>query len=269
MAYSAERRTRPGRKPRQSDPFRYGVRIIRQKTANGRFEYVRTPMPREALLHPLDEDYPVESNPHNRDCVYLRNVLEPRLPRRGVVLMNCRVDWEVPGVQPHGPDIAVFSGVRGENGWQTFHVRQEKARPILVIEITSRNTRRYDVKNKVDEYYRAGVPLYAIVDARMQEGVRTLEITGYRAGATAYERVPLDDRGRLLLKPLRLLLGTDNGRVCCYDAKTQEKLGDHNAVVRELERAVSEKQQAVREKQHALERIHELEAELRKLRGTQ
>src|SRR5262249_41221329 len=156
-----------------------------QLMPNGKREWVETPMPKEALLHPQDEDYPVESHAHDDDRTYLRTTIGARLPRGWVVLSSCRVDWGVPGLEPHGPDISVFRGLSGpEKDWKTFHVAREKVKPVAVVEVTSPSTRKNDLKIKVHEYYQAEVPLYVIVDARTRKRMRHLEIIGYRSGPT-------------------------------------------------------------------------------------
>ena len=252
MSSAAERRTPPP--PRKRDRFRYGVRLVPMRMPNGETEYVRTPMPREALLHPQDEDYPVESNAHDIDRTYLRYTIEPRLPRGWIVLSSCRVDWGVPAIEPHGPDISVFKGVRGRvKDWKTFYVARERAKPVGVVEITSSSTRRNDLTIKLDEYYRAGVPLYAIADVRTRKGVRYIEMIGYRSGSTGYEKMELDAQGRLLLEPLGIWLGAENERVCCWDARSGQRIQDHASVVKESEAAQQE--------------IRRLQAEINRLRG--
>src|SRR5438094_3492147 len=139
MSSAAERRTPPP--PRKRDPFRYGVRLVPSRMPNGEIEYVRTPMPKEALLHPQDEDYPVESDPHDIDRTYLRNTISARLPQGWFLLSSCRVDWGVHGIEPHGPDISIFKGLRGKRKkWKTLYVAKEKVRPVGVLEITSPST---------------------------------------------------------------------------------------------------------------------------------
>ena len=50
---------------------------------------------------------------HVNDCFYLKAVFDARLAGdpEALVLADCRVDWNLPGVRPLGPDIAVFLGV--------------------------------------------------------------------------------------------------------------------------------------------------------------
>jgi len=247
--------------------FRYGVRYVRQSLPNGKKEWIATDMPREALLHPTDEDYPLEASAHNDDCVHLRNALLGRVPASGVVLMNCRVDWGVPGIEPHGPDISVFDHVRRRRNWKTFYVAQEKARILLVIEITSPDDRKNDLVIKVKEYHQAGVPLYAIVDAREKKGVRSLQMIGYRHAPGGYEKLPLDERGRLLLPPVGILLGADNERVCCYDARSGEKIGDYLSIVDSQKKAEQAQKRAEEAQKRSEQKVQQLEAELRRLRG--
>jgi Uma2 family endonuclease len=228
---------------------------------NGETEYVRTPMPKEALLHPQDEDYPVESDPHDIDRTYLRTTIGARLPRGWIILSSCRVDWGVPGIEPHGPDISVLKGLRGRRkNWKTFYVAREKAKPVAAIEITSSSTRVNDLKTKVDEYYRAGVPLYAIVDARERSKVRELQIVGYQSGKSRYEKMDLDARGRLLLEPLGIWLGAEGGQVSCWDAGTGERLEDYDGLLLDRERER-------RARSVAEEETRRLREEIRRLRG--
>jgi hypothetical protein len=142
------------------------------------------------------------------------------------VLSDHRVDWGKPGVKPHGPDIAVFFGVRKrKQHGATFYVAREGALPKLTIEVTSPDTRKNDVVTKVDHYYRAGVPLYVIVDVRVRQGQRThLQLVGYRYGRAGYETIAPDERGWLWLEELGLWIGTEGTRVVCCDGHGQKIL---------------------------------------------
>jgi hypothetical protein len=156
------------------------------------------------------------------------------------VLADCRVDWNLPGVRPLGPDVAVFFEVRRRILGSTFHVGVEGARPILVIEVTSPETRSNDVGPKVRFYHQARVPLYVIADASERRGERHLNLIGYRYTRRAYQRVRADAQGRIHLPPLQLALGVTLDRqggyqrLACYDLATGRELGDYTAVVEAL-----------------------------------
>ena len=75
--------------------------------------------------------------------------------------------------------------------------------------MTSPGTRRNDVVTKVDEYYRADVPLYVIVDVRYRHGRRThVQLIGYRHGPSGYEKMALDERGWLWLEEVGVWIGS-------------------------------------------------------------
>jgi Uma2 family endonuclease len=284
---------------RQEDPFRYGWRYQNRLQPDGREELVQVPLTLEDVIHPQEGDFRVQSQAHWEDCDYLYSVFKVRLipDPAALVLADHRVAWdEATGVKPHGPDIAVFQGVAPRTQRKgTLDVLREGFVPLLIVEITSPDTRRGDVVTKVDEYFRAGVPWYVIVDADEKPALRTLQLIGYRRGSQGYERLPLDSQGRLWLEPLGLWLGAQDGRVVCYDGETGEELGDYAAMAQA--RAVSEARlaaetrarqaaeahmaaeasaRAAAEAQMAAEaharaaaetRLRELEAELRRLRG--
>ena len=121
---------------------------------------------------------------------------------------------------------------------------EEKARPALVIEVTSPDTRSNDVGVKVDYYYRAGVPLYVIADVTEEKDKeRRIELIGYEAGPRRYKRLKPDKRGWIWLPPLRLWLGLSRDvqggytRLACFDPDTGQELGDLTAVSEDLDRS--------------------------------
>src|ERR1700685_4074579 len=97
----------------EADPFRYGWRFVPVKQPDGRVEVEQVPLTLEDLLFPEEGDFAVQYPSHINDCHYLKTVLDTRLAGdpEAVVLTDCRVDWNLPGVKPLGPDIAVFLGV--------------------------------------------------------------------------------------------------------------------------------------------------------------
>jgi Uma2 family endonuclease len=292
-ASTPRRRRSPADEP---DPFRYGWRYVRITRPDGTEEFDQVPLTLEDVLHPEEGDFIVQSDPHDRERTYLRAVCEARLEHkpRAVVLSDCRIDWNIPGVRPLGPDLAVFFGVRRRSLWSTFYVGKERARPALVIEITSPETRNNDVGIKVDYYHRAGVPQYVIADVTVEDvEERLVELIDYRDTPRGYRRFKPNKQGRIWLPAVDLLLGLTRDRlggyirIACFDAETGQEVGDYAAVERALEeektaraqaeraRARAEKARIKAEQQAAAEaearakaeaRIRELEAAVKRLK---
>jgi Uma2 family endonuclease len=227
---TASRRTRIA----PPDPFRFGWRYVNKPGANGTSKSVRVPLTPEDLLHPQWGDVIPEHTYQERGRGYLSTVLNYRAtdqPHR-LILSDCLVNWGVKGLRNHSPDISVFDDVADrDRGRKSLSVRRERARPVLVIEIVSldpydRRPRDNDVVIKVKEYYRAGVPLYVIIDQEEEDGPRRL--LGYQRGPRKYEAMSQDERGRLLLEPVGLLLGLrEDDRPVCFDAATGKEMVDY------------------------------------------
>src|SRR5262249_2079886 len=150
-----------------ADAYRYGWRYVSVKNPDGTETFDQVPLTLEDVLFPEVGDFIVQTDWHFGDVVYLRIVFKEWLADdpTAVVISDCRVDWNLPGVRPLGPDLAVFFGVRRRHNWSTLDMAAEGARPALVVEVTSPETRRNDVEDKVKYYHRAKVPLYVIADA--------------------------------------------------------------------------------------------------------
>jgi Uma2 family endonuclease len=216
------------------NPFRFGWRYVRQRREDGTEVSEQVPLTLDDVLHPKEGDEIPENTVQARDRNYLQAVFSSRRTNRPnlAVFSDLLIDWGVEGLGNHSPDISVFDQVpdpRRRRG--ILRVRVEGARSLLVVEIVSpdpydRQARDNDVVTKVDHYFRAGVPLYVIVDQERQDGPRSL--LGYRHAPGGYVRMPLDDRGRLLLEPLGVLLGLRDEQVVCSDAATGEELPDYS-----------------------------------------
>lgn len=238
---------RPASRPRppspEPDPFRYGWRYVRIIGPDGTEAFDQVPLTLEDVLHPEVGDFIVRSDPQVSDISYLRNVFRARLQDRpgALVLSDCRVDFNIPGVRPLGPDVVVFFGVKRRIIWATCDVGRERARPVLVVEVTSPDTRSNDVGIKLDYYHRARVPWYLIADAVIEEGgERRIELILYRRTRTGYRRVEPDAHGRVWLEPVGLRLGLKRDpqggflRLACFDPVTGQEVGDYSAISRAL-----------------------------------
>lgn len=272
----------------EPDPFRYGWRYVKVVGPDGEETLDQVPLSPEDVLFPETGDFIVQTDAHQSDLTYLKDVFKARLAGQTttVVVSDCRVDWNLPGVRPLGPDIAVFADVERYRDWATLDVAAEGARPLLVVEVTSRDTRQNDVGKKVDFYYRAGVPLYVIADVLEEDDFeRRLELIVYRHTPDEYTRIEPDERGWVWLEPIGVWLGITAearlgyDRLACFDPETGEEIGDYTAISQALEaearaRAEAEARAAAAEaraqaeaKARALseERIRALEAELKRL----
>jgi hypothetical protein len=137
----------------------------------------------------------------------------------------------------------------------------EGARPLLVVEVTSQDTRQNDVGKKVDFYYRAGIPLYVIADVLEEDDFeRRLELIVYRHTPDGYERIKPDERGWIWLEPIGVWLGIapearlGYDRLACFDPATGEEIGNYTAISQALEDAetrAAEISQALEAEAHA------------------
>ena len=172
----------------------------------------------------------------------------------------------------------MFRDVAERRNWKTFDVAAEGARPEVVVEVTSPDTRKNDVEDKFDFYRRAKVPLYVIADGiQDDEHGRKLELKAYRYARGRYVKVRPDARGWIWLDVVGLWLGvtqdprTGYDRLACYDPEGRE-LGDYTAVSQALAaeaeaRAAAERQAAAeaRARAAAETRVRELEAIIKRL----
>jgi Uma2 family endonuclease len=214
----------------------------------------RVPLTLEDVLHPKEDDVIPERPLQEQARGDLARIFRSRLPQdTWLVLSDCIVDWGVPGIGNHSPDVSVFADlkVRPDPERGTFHLKPSGGRCVLAIEVVSPDSRATDVERKFQEYYEVGVPLYVMVDKQRESLPRRL--LGYRHTPQGYAPVPPDEYGRLPLEPLGLSLGLRDEQVMCYDAATGEELGDY-AQVDQGRRA-------------AEQRVKDLEEELRRLRG--
>lgn len=196
--------------PGVSDRFRFGFRDVQQISRSGKLIVKQVPLTARDVLHPQEGDHIWHDDPHENDRTYLKSGFKARLADApgSLVLSDCGVDFNIPGVAHFRPDIAVLADVYRHASWTIFNIAEEGARPLLVIEITSPSTRDNDLVKKVDDYQRGGVPWYLIVDVTTtDEDERRIEFILYHKVGRGYRRIPLNDQGRVYLEPVRLWIG--------------------------------------------------------------
>lgn len=280
------------------DPFRYGWRLVPRPTPDNPHHLEQVPLTLEDVLHPEVGDFIVQSDRHETDRMYLTAVLRARLETSGVaiVLSDVRIAWDIPDLRAHGPDVMVIPGIRERQNWSTFEVAIEGVRPALIIEITSPETRDNDLEIKVEQYARAGVAQYVIVDDAGRGRMRRLRLIDYRLAEGRYAPHPADAAGRVRLLIANVWLGIEGDHVVCYDEQGVA-FGDYATVVqqaaaeraraqaaeeqarREAEARAAAEEQACREAEareaeararaEAEVRLRALEEELRRLRSAE
>jgi colicin import membrane protein len=223
--------------PPPSDPFPYGYRYVKRERPDGTIDFDQVPLTLEDVLHPQEEDVIPQRPAHLQECVYLMESFRSRPfgPPETDVTVDQLIDWGVSGLRPHSPDVAVFVGLREppDPNKGTLRLAESGGRCLFVVEIVSPDTRNNDAVVKVEHYYRAGVPLYVLIDQEQEGGPRRL--VAYRPGADRYDPAPLDEQGRLLLPGVGLYLSLRDGRPVCHDPQTGAELTDDLSVRHELE----------------------------------
>jgi len=202
--------------PPADDPFYIGRRPVFKRDASGRnivVDYI--PMTEEDFLHPIEEDRFMITDPHILACIYLMHAIAVGLRHRPAVraFSDHRIDWQVPGIKPHGPDMAVFDNFppKPDKFFGTLPVKDVGAVPVAVFEVTSESTRHVDLGPKFEEYAAVGIPYYMIVDLAAPNGLP--DILAFRLVEGEYrdmQRYP--DLG-YLVAPLGMWFRVEGDRV--------------------------------------------------------
>ena len=156
------------------------------------------------------------------------------------------------------PDAFVAKGLEpGER--RTYKIWEEGKPPDVVIETTSRKTRKKDATIKPSLYAQLGVPEYFIFDPEGDYLAPRLQ--GFRLVGESYERIPSDANGRLESVELGLWLSfsTDDSDhdIEFHEVATGERLlTNGEALLYEREARLKER-----------EARHEAEAEIARLRA--
>jgi Uma2 family endonuclease len=234
------------------DRYRFGWRIRPRVTPEGQVVHERIPLTSYDILHPQEGDFRVHNDEHMRICNYLVDVLSAQVAHdpHAVVLHDTRVAWDIPNVDPHGPDIALIFQVRERKGWGTFEVSVEGTRPTLIIEVTSPETRRLDLEDKVEEYAQAGVQYYVIIDAHRSRRQERYQLLAYELTPDGYVDLIPDERGWIWLETIKIWLELHNDTLVCYNSEGQ-RIGDYVQIVHERDQAQAQAEQARRQAEQA------------------
>ena len=236
-----------------------GWKTVEVPQPDGGSRYVMTPLTAVEFLHPQEDYHMPISHFHNTANTVLWDLLTRRYAHdpTAEVFHDLLVDWDVPGLGSHSPDIMVIFGVRNKGINRTrFNVGVEGVRPRLVIEVVSPEYRKEDRVEKLREYELAGVPEYIILDQRRQRGHLVDEALGYELRGGRYSPILPDEQGRVLSKAVGLWISLQQGVVVLEDAATGERLLTSQELADRIEAAEARAHEAevqAREEQAARE----------------
>lgn len=252
-----------------TDPYFYGWRHVARRRPDGTEYTERVPLTERDILFPQEDDFVVTNDAHDDALAYLKAAFRWRLAGRpgALVLSDHRIDFQVEGWEPLGPDVAVlFDAGPLDRLNATYPLRDKGARAALVIEVTSPSTRNTDLDAKVDAYYEVGVPLYVIADLRATAAGPDVRFIAYRATADGPVRLASADRSRVWLPDLDLWLTARGDRFVCLEPDERE-IGDYQTVARQAQEAEARARAEKSRADAAEQRVQDLEAELARLRG--
>jgi hypothetical protein len=145
---------------------------------------------------------------------------------------------------------------------------EEGTRPILAIEVVSRQYRQQDRQAKVRLYQNAGIPEYIIFDQRTRgEEVLGEDVIGYRLVEGRYDVIVPDEDGLVLSETVGVWFGLERGRPLLVDAETGLQILLSDEVDDARAEAESRAEVEAQARAEAERRLAELEAELKRLRG--
>ena len=158
------------------------------------------------------------------------------------------------------PDVMVIRGVDRENDWNTYKTWEVGGKgPDLVIEVSSKSTRRDDLRNKFLVYRdELKVREYVVFDP-LGEYLKP-PLQGYRLEGEDYFEIDPEE-GRLPIETLGLDLVAVGGTVRLFDPRVGriipnrlEALQAQQDAIRQQEAAIRQQEAALREKEAAIQR---------------
>jgi hypothetical protein len=153
----------------------------------------------------------------------------------------------------------IAKGVKGNHERRSFKTWVEGVVPSCIIEVTSEETAREDLKQKKPTYQKIGVREYFLFDPL--EDYLPHQLMGFRLTAKKYQRIKPDADGSLFCKELGLRLFAEGTKLRLVDCMTGKRVPTWN----ELHEAAENAQQKIEADRR---RIAELEAELARVKRT-
>lgn len=241
----------PDRTPQSEDDLSDEPTLLRWvERPDGKLELRETPLTVYDFLHAQEGDHWVQGRRHGLTRRDLASMLDLHFSREPDVMVLEDVKVLLgPGLPEPCPDVSVIRGVK-PYFLSVFDVAAEGVAPCLVIEIVSPKgwrIRNSDLKGKVEDYRRAGVPEYLIVDRPGRTELSPFHLILYRLDSRGrYQQIEPDIQGRLLSETTNLWFSVppEGDRVLVHDAATGERLLTAQELGRACRAAEKEARQA-------------------------
>lgn len=246
----------------ETQDWSLGWRYETVQDANGRATQVRVPLTADEARHPQEGYVMPKRTEHDRISDDLCDMLRAYYESTSdvAVFRNLVFIWDHTDVGTFAPDVAVVANVSARDADRSqFVVADEGTRPLLVIEVVSRSSRKDDRVEKVRDYALVGVQEYVYIDHSIRRGQHFWELAGFRLQGSHYLPILPDEDGALYLESVNLRIGLTDDQVWLEDAATGKDLLT-NLQARQVLQMAEEARQA------AEARIAELEAQIQALR---
>lgn len=214
------------------DPFYYGWRPSREKTADGEERLRWIPLTYDDLLDPQEDDVIAEDTIHRKVTEGVAGILRHRYRADPTVAVwsNLKIHFHIPGLTTGpGPDISVVAGVEDcDRRRRSFRYGQEPGTVRLVVEVVSKSSVKKDYQDLLQIYAPLGVEEYVAIHPLGPYSDGPFQLTGWRLDRQAQQLRPIapGPEGRILSRTTGLLFGTgkDGWRLAVWDAATGERL---------------------------------------------
>ncbi len=278
-AEAAPDRVPVARLRRDHDPFYYGWRPSREKTADGEDKLRWIPLTYEDLLDPQEDDVVAEDTIHRKVTDGVAGILRRRYRADPTVAVwsNLKILFHIPGLTTGpGPDICVIAGVEDrDRRRRSFRYGHEPGTVRLVIEVVSKSSVKKDYQDLLEIYAPLGVEEYVAIHPLGPYSDGPFQLTGWRLDPHTQQLrpIPPGPKGRISSQTTGLLFGTgpDGWRLAVWDATTGEHLqppaqeaeqrAEQEAAARR--KAEEQKRRAEEEQERQQERAERAEAQAR------
>jgi Uma2 family endonuclease len=189
------------------------------------------PLKSREVEYPSSDGKPMaETDLHRDEMVYVIEALQEHfLDVPDIYVSGNLLLYYVEGDPRYcvSPDALVAKGLaHAKSQRDTYKVWEEGRVPCWVMEVTSRSTRREDLRKKKDLYRQLGVDEYFLFDPREEYLVPSLQgfrlVNGPGGAAGEYWPVPPEEDGSLVSPALGILFRREGQGLRLLDARTGE-----------------------------------------------